>query len=78
MSTVTELRKRQANESERAGPAYRAGLKDLDWYAEGDEYIVTDELGIPLHPESYSDEFTRMLKRAGLRKIRLHDSRHTP
>jgi integrase len=24
-----------------------------------------------------SDEFTRLLKRAGLPKIRLHDSRHT-
>lgn len=43
----------------------------------GDEYVVTDELGIPVHPETYSDEFTRMLKRAGLPKIRLHDSRHT-
>jgi hypothetical protein len=38
---------------------------------------LDDELGIPLHPESYSDEFTRMLKRGGLPKIRLHDSRHT-
>jgi integrase len=38
---------------------------------------LTDELGIPLHLESYSDEFTHMLKRAGLPKIRLHDSRHT-
>jgi integrase len=40
-------------------------------------YVVIDELGVPLHPESYSDEFTRMLKRAALSKIRLHDSRHT-
>ena len=31
----------------------------------------------PLYAEAYSDEFTRMLKRAGLPKIRLHDSRHT-
>jgi len=39
---------------------------------------VTSELGIPLHPEAYSDEFTSLLKRrAGLPKIRLHDSRHT-
>jgi integrase len=46
-------------------------------YSEGDEYVVTNELGIPIHPESYSDEFTRMLGRAGLPKARLHDSRHT-
>jgi integrase len=53
-----------------------AGLGDLDWYVAGDEYVVTDELGIPLHPETYPDEFTRV-KRAGLPKIPLHDSRHT-
>ena len=48
-----------------------------DWYTAGDEYVVTDELGVALHPEAYSDEFTRLLRRAGLPKIRLHDSRHT-
>jgi integrase len=77
VSALTELRKRQARESETAGYFYRAGLEDLDWYTAGDEYVVTDELGIPLHPEAYSDEFTRLLRRAGLPKIRLHDSRHT-
>ena len=77
VSALTELRKRQAKESATAGHAYRVGLEDLDWYTAGDEYVVTDELGIPLHPEAYSDEFTRLLKRAGLPKIRLHDSRHT-
>ena len=77
VSALTELRKHQIKESENAGRAYRAGLEDLDWYTAGDEYVVTDELGIPIHPESYSDEFTRLLRRAGLPKIRLHDSRHT-
>jgi hypothetical protein len=33
--------------------------------------------GIPVHPEWYSDEFSRLLLQAGLSKIRLHDSRHT-
>jgi len=77
VSALTELRKHQIKESENASRAYRAGLEDLDWYTAGDEYIVTDELGIPIHPESYSDEFTRLLRRASLPKIRLHDSRHT-
>jgi integrase len=77
VTALTELRKRQARESENAGHAYRAGLDDLDWYVAGDEYVIIDELGIPLHPETYSDEFTRMLKRVGLPTIRLHDSRHT-
>ena len=30
-----------------------------------------------MHPEWYSDEFGRLLTRAGLRRITLHDSRHT-
>ena len=77
VAALVELRKRQARESEIAGTVYGAALADLDWYTAGDQYVVTDELGIPVHPESYSDEFTRMLKRAGLPKIRLHDSRHT-
>ncbi|HSZ45393.1 MAG TPA: tyrosine-type recombinase/integrase, partial [Streptosporangiaceae bacterium] len=39
--------------------------------------VVVDELGTPVHPEWYSDEFARLLTRVGLPKIRLHDSRHT-
>jgi integrase len=38
--------------------------------------VIIDELTVPVHPEWYSDEFARLLKRAGRRKIRLHDSRH--
>jgi integrase len=71
------MRKLQARESRTTATAYQAGLDALGWYTRGDEYVVTDELGIPVHPEWYSDEFGRLLKRAGLRKIRLHDSRHT-
>ncbi|MGH3217864.1 MAG: tyrosine-type recombinase/integrase [Streptosporangiaceae bacterium] len=74
---LTELRKRQVKESEQSGGNYRTGLDDFGWYVPGGEYIVIDELGIPVHPEWYSDEFGRLLRRAGLRKIRLHDSRHT-
>jgi integrase len=77
VAALTELRKRQSQESEKAGTSYGAGLEHLDWYTAGDEYIVTDELGIPVHPETYSDDFTRLLKLVGLPKIRLHDSRHT-
>jgi integrase len=77
VKALTALRKQMAKESEAAGTAYRAALADLDWYTPGDEYVITDELGVPVHPEWYSDEFGRLLRRAGLRKIRLHDSRHT-
>jgi integrase len=76
VSALTEMRKRQARESQDVGPAYRAGLTALGWSTPGDEYVVTDELGLPVHPEWYSDEFAHLLKRTSLRKIRLHDSRH--
>lgn len=56
------LRKVQMDESAAAGTAYQAGLTELDWY-QGGEYVVTNELGIPVRPEWYSDEFGRLLKR---------------
>jgi integrase len=77
VTALTVLRKRLAKESEEAASAYEAALPALDWYAAGDKYIVVDELGTPVHPEWYSDEFARLLSRLGLPKIRLHDSRHT-
>ena len=75
-TALTALRKRQLEESTIAGTAYRSGLAELDWY-QGDKYVITDKAGTPVHPEWYSDEFGRLLKRAGLRRITLHDSRHT-
>ncbi|MDR0358557.1 MAG: hypothetical protein LBJ87_03710 [bacterium] len=63
-------------ESTDAGQAYQAGLAELDWYF-GGEYIVTDELGVTVHPEWYSDESGRLLGRAALRRITLHESRRT-
>jgi integrase len=76
VAALKALRKRQAAESAEAGAAYGADLDALQWY-EGGEYLVTDEVGIPVHPEWYSDEFGRLLKAAGLPRIVLHDSRHT-
>jgi len=73
---LTALRKHQLVDSAAAGTAYQAGLAHLDWY-QGGEYLITDELGMPMHPQWYSDEFRRLLKRADLRRITLHDSRHT-
>jgi integrase len=73
---LTALRKRQLEESTIAGAAYQSRLAELNWYQDG-EYVITDEAGMPVHPEWYSDEFGRLLRRAGLRRITLHDSRHT-
>jgi integrase len=56
------LQARQRDEMDAAGPAYvNSG------------YVVADELGQPVHPESYSDQFARLYRQAGLPKIRLHD-----
>ena len=40
-------------------------------------YIAADELGAPLKPRRYSDEFAQLCREAGLPKIRLHDTRGT-
>ncbi len=76
VAALTQLRKLQMQESAAAATAYQAGLAALHWYG-GGEYVITDEAGMPVHPEWYSDEFGRLLRRAGLRRITLHESRHT-
>jgi len=66
VSALRALKARQAGERLAAGGAYdRAG------------YVAADEIGRPVHPEWYTDEFHRVADRAGLRRIRLHESRHT-
>ena len=60
------MKARQAAERLAAGPAYERG-----------GYVAADELGRPVHPEWYTDEFDRVSDRAQVRRIRLHESRHT-
>ena len=64
VAALATLRKRQLDESAAAGAAYRSGLAALDWY-QGGKYVITDQAGTPVHPEWYSDEFGRLLKRPG-------------
>jgi integrase len=77
VGALKELRKRRLVDRMEAGAGYEVGFTDLDWYVPGDAYVVTDVLGIPVHPQWYSDEFDRLLRQVGLPRIRLHDSRHT-
>jgi integrase len=56
----------QAKERLAAGKAYTESGR-----------IVVDEIGEPLHPEWYSDEFGRLLKQAKLPRLVLHEARHT-
>jgi integrase len=60
------LQATQMAELDAAGPAYA-----------NSGYVVADELGRPVHPEWYTDEFHRLCKAAGLPRIRLHDTRST-
>jgi len=39
--------------------------------------VFTDSMGSALNPETVSNAFAREVKRSGLRRIRLHDLRHT-
>jgi integrase len=66
VAALRALRKRQREEQLAAGEAY------IDR-----GYVAADELGEPVHPERYSDEFTRLCADAGVPKIRLHDARHS-
>lgn len=66
VAALTAVHDRQVLEHLEAGDAY-----------EESGYVVTDELGRPVHPDWYSDEFRRLREAAGLPAIRLHDGRHT-
>ena len=66
---VAELRShkaQQARERLAAGSAW-----------EESDFLFVDELGHPYRPETLSRNFTRLARKAGLRVIRLHDTRHT-
>jgi integrase len=67
---VAMLRKhqvRQGAERLATGSAYESGI-----------YVVADDLGRPYHPNAVSDRFDVLIgKIEGLRRIRLHDTRHT-
>jgi len=67
--TVQQLRAhRQRQEAERR-----------EWGADYVErgLVVCKENGEPVHPHTFSQSFERLVLRAGLRTIRLHDLRHT-
>jgi integrase len=68
-ATVDQLRshrERQRREREEWGDDYV-----------GRDLVVAKEDGEALHPDSFSQTFERLVRRAGLRRIRLHDLRHT-
>ncbi len=44
--------------------------------AEATDWVFTNSAGRPIHPHSISQTFERIVKRAGVPRIRLHDVRH--
>lgn len=71
VSAFTALQLRQREEAEKAGDAY-GRCPDC-----AELHVVVDELGDPVHPETFSDQFEVRVRRTKLPKIRLHDCRHT-
>ncbi|MGH3248194.1 MAG: tyrosine-type recombinase/integrase [Trebonia sp.] len=65
-AALEALHDRQVTEAMEAGEAYAAS-----------GYVVTDELGAPVHPDWYSDEFHRLRESAGIARITLRNSRAT-
>ncbi|WP_433680637.1 tyrosine-type recombinase/integrase [Nocardia sp. CA-119907] len=47
-----------------------------DAYRDGD-YVACNEDGTPYHPDTLTHRWAKMIKKAGVRHIRLHDARHT-
>ena len=42
-----------------------------------DDRVVAHPDGEPIHPDSFSQTFNRLVARAGVPRLRLHDLRHT-
>lgn len=66
VSVLKAAKARQAAERLAAGSSYRAG-----------EYVASNEVGDPYHPQVLSRYWQGAVKAAGLRPIKLHAARHT-
>lgn len=67
LAALREHRKRQREQRLAAGPAWDS---DHDW-------VVTDELGAYIRPNTMSYEWRKLTNQLDLPRIRLHDLRHT-
>ncbi len=67
--TVRKLRQHRCQQNEERAE-WGADYHDQD-------LVVAKENGEPIHPHTFSQSFERVIGRAGLRTIRLHDLRHT-
>ncbi len=67
--TVIQLRAHRLRQAE----------EQTEWGADyhDQDLVVAKENGEPIHPHTFSQAFERLIEKHGLRKIRLHDLRHT-
>ena len=66
VKVLRRAKRRQAAERLAAGGSYADS-----------GFLVCNEVGEPLHPDTVSDYWDRLTVSAGVRRIRLHDARHT-
>jgi len=66
IAALTEHQARQAEESALLGAARTDSA-----------FVFTTSLGTPIHPRNDYRAFQGLLKKSGLRRVRLHDLRHT-
>jgi integrase len=66
VASLRSLRRRHEEERQRLGQTLAP-----------DHFVVVDEVGQPIHPDTYSGWFQRVTAKAGLPVIRLHDARRT-
>jgi integrase len=65
VQVLREHRDRQADDRERA------------WHWEDTPYVFTSTVGTPIEPRMLTRTFHALCKRHGLRRVRLHDLRHS-
>jgi integrase len=68
-SVISALQRRAATQQ---GERHRAGA---GWHES--DLVFTTGWGTPIHPRNDYRSFQRLVEKAGLRRVRLHDLRHT-
>ena len=66
VDVLKAARKRQIEDRLVAGSQYRGG-----------EYVASNQLGEPLHPDAITSRWEKLLKDLGIPAVRLHDARHS-
>jgi integrase len=66
VQALKAARQRQREERLKVGEGYGGG-----------EYVCSDEMGNPLHPDAITSRWQKLLRDMGIDYVRLHDARHS-